>query len=526
MNERQAKPQPAAHPRSARRRPSPPRSAEVAVGIDVGSTNTKVVLLSVGPDAGATVAHESFPTPDGPADLVRRTEDAVRGLLERVPSRPVAVGIASMAETGVPLDAQGKPVGSFVRWNREGRKRPSALVSRLGAQALFDATGVPALGKAPLLVLEALRDTDPERWARLAQWAGAGDLITRALTGRLVTDHTLAGRTLAYRLPARGRTLPQSFDAELLAEIGLHPDQLPSVATPGEPAGIVSPAAAVRTGVPAGTPVVVAGHDHAVGAWGAGVREPGQSADSVGTSEALLRVASALDRRAAGAAGMSVTRSVSGEFETLLAGSPAGGSLIAALLRGDLGGTPLRPADVFAAGTTGEASAIALPYPLGRQCPEPDPDARLRFVDGTGQTVDPRTLDPKALASAVLLGLSLQLRWMRDEQERIAGEPAEGALRMIGGAASGNAAWMRLRADVLGQPLEPVASAEPVAAAAALLAAVRVGAVAPDAVLPTGTPTTPTTERRHDDAFTVFLAAATASPATTSALTASPLTTA
>jgi xylulokinase len=486
---------------------------EAALGIDVGSTNTKLVLLAVGvegTDGPAEIARESFPTPDDPAALVGRTDRAIRSLLAAHPARPVAVGVASMAETGVPLDAHGNPVGSFVRWNRAGAQRPSALLERRGAGSLFAATGVPPLRKAPLLVLEALRHAEPVRWARMAAWAGAGDLLTRALTGRLVTDHTLAGRTLAYRLPPATESLPRTFDADLLDEVGLRPDQFPAVAAPGEPAGAVTAAAAARTGLPAGTPVVVAGHDHAVGAWGAGVRHPGQRADSVGTSEALLRITgSALDRPAALASGMSVTRSVSGEFETLLAGSPAGGALVASLLRGDLGGTPIDPADVVAAAPAGPSTAIALPYPLGRQCPAPDPHARLRFLDPAGGDVDPRSLDGRELAAAVLLGLTLQLRWMRDEQARITREPAAGTLRMIGAAASGNPAWMRLRADVLGEPVEPVASAEPVAAAAALLAAVRVGAADAHLELPAGGRTEPTATGRHDDAYAAFVAAAT-----------------
>jgi sugar (pentulose or hexulose) kinase len=423
-----------------------------------------------------------------------------------------------MAETGVPLDEDGNPVGAFVRWNRAASARPSPLVERLGPEALFTATGVPPLQKAPLLVLEALRDTEPARWARLAQWAGVGDLLVRALTGRLVTDHTLAGRTLAYRLPPAGVALPQAFDADLLAEVGLTPDQLPDVAVPGEAAGTGTADAAARTGLPVGTPVFVAGHDHAVGAWGAGVRAPGQRADSVGTSEALLRVARApVDRRAALAAGMSLTRTVSGEFETLLAGSPAGGSLIGALLRGDLGGAAIDPDDIFRAAPSGMPQAIALPYPLGRQCPAPDPGARLRFVDLRGDDVDPRTLPPRELAAAVLLGLSLQLRWMDQEQQRITGEPAVGALHVVGAAASANPAWMRLRTDVLGEQLEPGTSAEPVAAAAALLAAVRAGAVDPHTVLPStspipAAPIPPAETTGSADAFAVFVAAATDRP--------------
>ncbi|MEK8169346.1 hypothetical protein NKH77_04720 [Streptomyces sp. M19] len=38
---------------------------------------------------------------------------------------------------------------------------------------------------------------------------------------------------------------------------------------------------------------MIAGHDHLVGAWAAGVREAGEAADSMGTAEAVLTVGDA-----------------------------------------------------------------------------------------------------------------------------------------------------------------------------------------------------------------------------------------
>jgi xylulokinase len=497
--------------------PAHTKPSVCALGIDVGSTNTKVVLIALAGDVPHELATASFPTPDDPRALLAGVDRAIRTVLETAPSRPVAVGVASMAETGVPLDENGLPIGALLRWNAAaGSSRPSELVERLGAGTLFAATGVPPLPKTPLLTLERLRVDSPDRMATLSRWAGVADLLTLALTGELVTDHTLAGRTLAYRLPAAGEALGEAFDADLLAEVGLRPEQFPRVAAPGAPAGAVTRDGSTRTGLPVGIPVFVAGHDHAVGAWGADVRTAGKRVDSLGTSEALLRVAGRpLDRTEAFAAGMSVTRTVGGDRETLLAGSPAGGSLIAALLRGDFsGGTPLPADDLFRATLTGAPSAMVLPYPLGRQTPSPDRDARLRFVDADGRGVDPLALTPEALAAAVLEGLCLQLRWMHEEQERITGEPATGRLRMIGGAASSNVAWATLKTEVLAEPVEIVTSAEPVAASAALIAAVRAGAAHPGAALarrsaPVARELDP---HIHAAALASFVAAATAHP--------------
>jgi xylulokinase len=63
---------------------------------------------------------------------------------------------------------------------------------------------------------------------------------------------------------------------------------LPPVYTAGAGPGRLLSSAADGTPVPPDIPVVVCGHDHVCGAFGAGVVEPGQVADSMGTAEGVL----------------------------------------------------------------------------------------------------------------------------------------------------------------------------------------------------------------------------------------------
>ncbi|MFP3381410.1 hypothetical protein SB767_34390, partial [Bacillus sp. SIMBA_069] len=81
------------------------------------------------------------------------------------------------------------------------------------AQALYGATGVPAPDKSPLTHWLRLAADDDPRLAD-ARWLGVDALIVSALTGEAVTDHTLAARTMAYRLPAAGHPLAAGFDAD------------------------------------------------------------------------------------------------------------------------------------------------------------------------------------------------------------------------------------------------------------------------------------------------------------------------
>jgi xylulokinase len=63
---------------------------------------------------------------------------------------------------------------------------------------------------------------------------------------------------------------------------------LPPVYTAGAGPGRLLSSAADGTPVPPDIPLVVCGHDHVCGAFGAGVVEPGQVADSMGTAEGVL----------------------------------------------------------------------------------------------------------------------------------------------------------------------------------------------------------------------------------------------
>jgi sugar (pentulose or hexulose) kinase len=480
-----------------------PRLGHVALvlGIDIGTTNTKVAVAVVD-ESGVrlrAVATASTPEPDelrtGLLALLRRV---LRGS-----TAPEAVGIASMAETGVPLGSSGVPLSPWLRWNdHPAGAEADALARRLGRDHLIRATGVRPSAKVPLAVWAWLRAHRRETWDAMTAWAGVGDLAGYLLTGRLATDHTLAGRTMAYRLAGPGEPLAGAFDADLLAEVGLRPAQLPAVVPPGEIAGRVTDPEFVACGLRAGTPVVVAGHDHAVGAYACGVRAPGDVADSIGTAEAVMSVvAGCPDPVPIGRAGMSTVVTVDGRHRAVLAGSSSAGAAIGWWLEHEGGGAD--PAGLFdevlAAGDE-PTGVIVLPYLSGRQAPAPDPAARLRVLGRQPAH------GPADLAKALLEGLCLQTRWMLAEQVRLAGGPAEPTVHLFGGPVAANPAWVQLKARVLPGALRVVREAEPVAAGAAIVAAVRSGC-APPSVL--SGRFMPGAGAAYDVMFSRFVAAAT-----------------
>ncbi|MBO1752666.1 carbohydrate kinase [Actinotalea sp. BY-33] len=535
-----------------------------ALGIDVGTSRTKVVLTAWGPEGGTDLATVAGRTPSDAVGLVDRAVELTREVLGRASVRPDAVGVTSMAETGVPLAADGAPLTALLGWDgRRAVAEARDLSEAHGYLELFRATGVRPSAKVPLATMEWLRRHEPAVAAQMAWWAGAADLVVLALTGELVTDHTLAGRTMAYRRPAPGEGLAETFDADLLALVGLRPATLPRVVDPSavagrsgwggaRPAGRPDDGPARRwraagqaftaAGVPVGTPVVLAGHDHAVGTWASGVRLPGDRADSIGTTEAVLTVrgahrpgtADGEDRIAL--AGMSLVRTVSGRHEAVLAGSSSAGAVLTWLADRGVGGAGAAWPEV----STDRSGPVVLPYLSGRQTPQPDPAARVRVLElgpGPGEPaveVPVDGLGPAELAGAVLEGVCLQARWMVVEQGRLSDgagpaprEPGvrgpagdrsgvmsdPGRLVVLGGPALTVPGWADLKVATSPWPSRWVGAPEPVASGAALLALVRAGLLGPvdEALL-----TAPTLAAREvvgqaptpDPRFDAFVAAA------------------
>ncbi|WP_051941198.1 FGGY-family carbohydrate kinase [Phaeacidiphilus oryzae] len=445
--------------------------APLLAGLDIGTTHVKALLCE---PSGEVVARAKSPTPYGgsphthPADaLLSAAFRALADCLRAVDGRlPAALGVTGMAEAGVPLDADGRPIGPVRAWSDPA---PAAHAARLagafGRAGLHARTGVLPSAKVPLAKWCALAAEEPGLLARMRSWAGAADLVVHALTGEVATDATFAQRTMAWD-PVEARWLP-----ELLREAGgLTPDRLPRVCAPGQPAGRVTAQAAGGTGLRAGTPVVVAGHDHLVGAWAAGVRGPGEVADSMGTAEAVLTVtAEPPDRAPAAAEGMSWGRSADGAGYVVLAGAASSGLLVEWFCDRFLGAVrgeeryaefirlvESLPADV-------PCGPVVAPYANGRSAPRPDPSARLAVHDME------LAHGPEHLARAILEGTAHHARWMTDTQSRLCGAAAPRSVTLLGGSTRLRA-WTALKAAIGPWPTRVCAEPEAAALGAALLA--------------------------------------------------------
>jgi sugar (pentulose or hexulose) kinase len=290
------------------------------LGIDVGTSNCKAAVVDA---AGAELAHGSTPTPwqrvptgaeIEPDALLAAAAEAAREALARAPEgRIVGIGVTSMGETGVLLDAGGAPVAPAIAWyDARGAGEAQAIAAELGADTFVEQTGLPPSPLCSLAKLRWLAANVPAARAG-RRWLNVGEWVVRGLGGTDVSELSLASRTGLLDLAARA---PYS---RALDWAGLPDDLLGEIVVAGTSAGTCDAAALPGA---EGAVLTVAGHDHPCAAVGVGVVAPGDVLDSCGTAEALIRVAAPLaaeDVRRCVASGITVGWHLADGRQALLA---------------------------------------------------------------------------------------------------------------------------------------------------------------------------------------------------------------
>jgi len=465
------------------------RSGPNLIGVDIGSTSVKATLVTV---HGGVVHVARRPTITHPvrgggayhlpAEILSATEAAIAECAKvagkGAASRPAAIGIASMSEAGVPVDRRNQPVGEILAWHDSRPQRQAAFIERqVGATRLFARTGLRADPKYTLPKLLWLREQRAADFSRLRRWAGVAELAALDLTGQLGTNASLASRTMAFDVTRR------VWDAELLAFASLNPSEMPAVLPLGQAVGGLTPAAAARLGMVAGTPVAIAGHDHLATAIGAGVSSPGAALDSMGSAEATLVVTAApvLDDEVRKSGFSTGCHAIDGLWY-VVGGLQSSGALVEWFVRTLLPRGPGAPDGRGAAPTDGYARFVELlekagpgpvepvvqPYLRGRTAPHPDAAATLEFG---GLREEHGLAD---MAAAIVDGAAYHVRWMLDELARVSGLPLE-RVRLAGGGAR-NKRWLTAKAALGPGRLEVVRAEECGALGAALVAGLAGGA--------------------------------------------------
>lgn len=458
-------------------------------GIDLGSTTLKAVIFDL---AGNVVASACRPTvqvhPD-PAhpDWTVWMPDQIWGgaaaaMAEAVaqlddPGRVKGVAVTGMGMDGVPVDERGQWLYPFISWHCP-RTQPQFdwWSQHITAEKTFSIGGNTLWRFSTALRLLWMAEHEPEILRRTDKWLLIEDYVNLMLCGKMATDYTMASCTLLFdqrRLAWSDEMLNLSgIDRRLLA------DPYPSGTLLGE----LTRFAAEATGLPAGTPVVLGGHDYLCGALPVGAIRPGVVLDVSGTWEIVLAsMGEPVLTPEAQRTGVTVEAHVARDLYAIWGGAVSSDMLEwyrqqfgfeAKFQASQCGGADwdFLMADAAAA-PAGSRGVMFLPHLSGAGCPMVDPRSLGAFVGLSNRATKGDML------RAVVEGLDYQfldiVRTLRDDL----GVPCD-RLVVVGGAAR-NRFWMQNKADMVGglfgRTIEVSDVEEATSLGAAMLAGIGVG---------------------------------------------------
>ncbi len=439
------------------------------LAIDIGTTHCKAGLFSLNGDSLAISSKPMNPYKNQQGgyyfnsnEVLQTVRDVIRDVTGDKQSSIAAIGIASMAETGILVDCTtGEPRSPLIPWFDSSSHPQADLIAKSAdSLELYEKFGLMPNFKCSLSKILWLRQFEPQI-AKNAIWLSAADYILYQMTGVKATDYSLACRTLAFRVDHK------EWDRDWLKEWDLRPELFP----PAYPGGtIVGKTTGKTFELPAGIPVAVCGHDHVCAALAVGAIEPGIVFDSMGTAEALIgtlkeRPLTEKDFQIGLQYGCHVAK---GRGYWMGGLSTSGGAI--EWLRGLPGGVPIsydELDDLLRLASPEPTRILFFPYLLGSGSPHMNSEVRGAFI---GLDLSHGTKD---LLKSVLEGVGFEMEYIRRAGEKMTGQTISDLI--VAGGGSRYRTWLQIKADIFGCRIRVSSQSEATLQGAALAAGIGCG---------------------------------------------------
>ncbi len=467
------------------------REASLVLAIDLGTSAVKTTLVSL---AGEALAVETRPIrtrllPGGgaeqdPEQWWEATCDAARATVAAVPQsaeRTVAVACTTQWAVTVPVDRSGHHLGPAISWmDSRGapyvRRAVSGFPQIMGYQAYKLWQWVRLTGGCPsragvdgfahILFFQHER---PEIYRAAYKFVEPMDYLNARLTGKVAASF---GTMFPYWLTDNRDPHRIAYHPQLLAWSGIDPEKLPPLYSVGSVVGELLPEVAEQLGLSPRIPVVAGSCDGQAAALGAGSVQDFAGYFYVGSTAwmschvprkktDLRHMLTTMPAALPGRYVVMAEQGMAGRFLEVIKDNvllPAGDPAVA--FPNDVYGYLNELAARVAPGSEG---VLFTPWVNGILVPADDPFTRATLANFTHRTTRAH------LVRAVFEGVAFNLRWLREHVEKFVGQPFP-KLRFIGGGAMSDL-WCQMFADVLGVPIERVASPRAANAVGAALAA-------------------------------------------------------
>lgn len=263
------------------------------IGIDIGTTATKGVLYG---EDGSEVAKLAISYPliqeeagqaeEDPQLIFDAVQKMIYQLSQKASGKILAISWSSQMHSLIGLGENNELLTNSITW---ADNRSSDVVQRAKksgwARMIYQQTGMPPHPMAPVYKLLWLKEEQPTLFAQVKKWISIKEYIIWRLTGKILTDTTMAAGSGMISL----KTL--TWDEKILAQIGLDQAQLPTIADQQSTVGKIIPEYRAKLGLNDETQIVLGASDGYLSTIGVGVLDEKDFALNVGTSGAVRVIA-------------------------------------------------------------------------------------------------------------------------------------------------------------------------------------------------------------------------------------------
>ena len=446
------------------------------LGVDIGTTNCKGGLFS--PDglclARATREYPILRPKPGWVEfdsnlVVAAVFDVISNLTRsgRLAADPVrAISISALGEAMTPVSRDRTVIGNAIHHtDSRGKSELDVFlegISREDLYAINPNIASPAYSLAKLLWWRGNR---PELYRKADKFLCFGDLVFYLMGCEPVTSFSQANRTLLFDLNS------ESWSTELLEMAGIDRDRLPRPVPSGHIAGTVRASVAETLGLDNGVVCVVGGHDQCCNALGVGIYRAGRAVDGIGTVECITPVFSGVpDRQLMFRAGLHIEHHVVPDHYVTFIYNQAG-SLVKWFR------------DTFAKNECAPAGMDQYDLLVAEM---PSRPSRLLVLPHFEPTGAPGYIDS---SSGVILGLKTatsrgeilkaimecETFYFLDAMLALSDLGIDSSRYLASGGGAKSSAWLQIKADIMGVPIERGADPEAGVLGAAIIAGVAMG---------------------------------------------------
>ena len=444
---------------------------ELLLGIDVGTTGTKTLLIDTSGKEVAT-AYRPYGFTSGQKDFVEQDpEDWWNAVVECVNEctcdagdKVAALAVSSQGATLTPVLSGCVPACDAITWmDSRAEKQGKELNDKYGVDYFYDKTGWKIANCFNLPQIMWMKENDPELFGSVYKFLTTIEYINYKLTGSYAIDQTNAGITQLYNINENG------WDEDILELTGVSRARLPDIYKTGSVIGKLSGEAAKALGLSEDVVVVSGAQDQYAAAVGSGALVHGDVLLSCGTSWCITSVQKEpfFDYSTY----FAVARCANENLWASFGYTPTGGAAMewvrSNIRLGDGGLISYDERDRCADSVSpGAEGLLFLPHFAGMQFPRFIPGAKANLVGlGLRHT-------GAHILRAMMEGSIYDMKYMLDSIHESGAKINR--LKALGGATKSKV-WMQLASDILGMEISIPSFADIPALGAAIIAGYGAG---------------------------------------------------